>query len=116
MVPTSGLLTLKYKTEPIGTAIVTPLGVNERASHTFGYTTPAQAFVESLGPVHRLRMRLVADVNGGSSGTGWKVLERSFREHPEVAHRIASLEREVTSHRTAPAAAARLLLDLFRKH
>jgi len=42
-------------------------------------------------------------------------LERAFREHPEVAARIDSLEREVAAHEIAPASAARLLLDLFRK-
>jgi len=42
-------------------------------------------------------------------------LDRSFREHPEVAARLASLEREVASRATAPATAARLLLELFRK-
>jgi LAO/AO transport system kinase len=42
-------------------------------------------------------------------------LDRSFREHPEVAARLASLEREVRSRATAPATAARLLLELFRK-
>jgi len=42
-------------------------------------------------------------------------LERGFREHPEVAARLASLEAEVAAHEVAPAAAARLLLELFRK-
>jgi LAO/AO transport system kinase len=42
-------------------------------------------------------------------------LDRGFREHPEVAARLPSLEREVASRETAPATAARLLLELFRK-
>jgi LAO/AO transport system kinase len=42
-------------------------------------------------------------------------LDRGFREHPEVAARIASLEAEVAAREVAPAAAARLLLELFRK-
>ena len=42
-------------------------------------------------------------------------LDRAFREHPEVAARIASLEAEVTACEVAPSTAARLLLELFRK-
>jgi LAO/AO transport system kinase len=42
-------------------------------------------------------------------------LDRAFREHPEVAARIGSLEAEVARREVAPATAARLLLDLFRK-
>jgi len=49
----------------------------------------------------------------------WSLLDeglwRCFREHPEVSARIESLEEEVAARRTAPAAAARLLLELFRK-
>ena len=42
-------------------------------------------------------------------------LDRSFREHPEVRARIASLEAEVERRTVAPARAARLLLELFHK-
>ncbi len=42
-------------------------------------------------------------------------LARAFRDHPEVAARLPSLKEEVTARRIAPASAARLLLDLFRK-
>jgi LAO/AO transport system kinase len=42
-------------------------------------------------------------------------LDRSFREHPEVAARLPSLEAEVAAREIAPATAARLLLELFRK-
>ncbi|HXH28060.1 MAG TPA: methylmalonyl Co-A mutase-associated GTPase MeaB, partial [Candidatus Polarisedimenticolia bacterium] len=41
-------------------------------------------------------------------------LERAFRQHPEVAARIASLEREVEDSKTTPARAARSLLEAFR--
>ncbi len=42
-------------------------------------------------------------------------LQDAFRAHPEVARRLPSLEREVAERRTTPAAAARALLDAFRK-
>jgi LAO/AO transport system kinase len=41
-------------------------------------------------------------------------LDRAFRAHPAVASRIASLEAEVESQKTTPAAAARELLEAFR--
>jgi len=42
-------------------------------------------------------------------------LDRAFREHPEVAARVEGIEREVLARRIAPARAAQLLLELFRK-
>ncbi len=42
-------------------------------------------------------------------------LHRTFREHPAVAARIEALEAAVGNHEVTPAAAARELLDLFRK-
>jgi LAO/AO transport system kinase len=42
-------------------------------------------------------------------------LRDAFRSHPEVARRVPALEREVEASRTTPAAAARLLLECFRK-
>jgi LAO/AO transport system kinase len=42
-------------------------------------------------------------------------LRDAFRSHPEVARRVPALEREVEASRTTPAAAARLLLETFRK-
>jgi len=42
-------------------------------------------------------------------------LDRGFREHPELNARVASLEAEVARREVAPATAARLLLELFRK-
>lgn len=42
-------------------------------------------------------------------------LDRSFREHPEVAARIGEVERDVMERKIAPARAARLLLELFGK-
>jgi hypothetical protein len=40
-------------------------------------------------------------------------LRRAFRNHPEVARQIESLEREVEELRTTPAHAARSLLATF---
>jgi LAO/AO transport system kinase len=49
----------------------------------------------------------------------WALVEEglhdAFRAHAEVARRLPSLEREVTERCTTPAAAARALLDAFRK-
>ena len=49
----------------------------------------------------------------------WSLVEEglrsAFRRHPEVSARIAGLERDVEDQRTTPAAAARELLDAFRK-
>jgi LAO/AO transport system kinase len=42
-------------------------------------------------------------------------LRDAFRTHPEVARRVPGLEREVAASRTTPAAAARALLESFRK-
>jgi LAO/AO transport system kinase len=42
-------------------------------------------------------------------------LREAFRGHPEVASRVPGLERDVEASRTTPAAAARLLLEVFRK-
>jgi LAO/AO transport system kinase len=42
-------------------------------------------------------------------------LRDAFRSHPEVAHRVPGLERDVEASRVTPAAAARLLLETFRK-
>ena len=42
-------------------------------------------------------------------------LERSFRAHPAVRAEIEPLEREVEALKTAPAAAARALLEAFEK-
>jgi LAO/AO transport system kinase len=42
-------------------------------------------------------------------------LSAAFRAHPGVAPRIPALERDVESRKTTPAAAARALLDAFRK-
>ena len=42
-------------------------------------------------------------------------LRDAFRGHPEVADQVPALEREVEASRTTPAAAARLLLETFRK-
>jgi LAO/AO transport system kinase len=42
-------------------------------------------------------------------------LREAFRSHPEVAHRVPGLERDVEASRTTPAAAARLLLESFQK-
>jgi LAO/AO transport system kinase len=48
----------------------------------------------------------------------WSLLEEglraSFRSHPAVAERIEALEREVQNLETTPAAAARVLLEVFR--
>jgi len=41
-------------------------------------------------------------------------LQQAFRRHPEVAGRVAVLERDVEAQRMSPAAAARILLDAFR--
>jgi len=41
-------------------------------------------------------------------------LQQAFRRHPEVASRVAELERDVEAQRMTPAAATRLLLDAFR--
>jgi LAO/AO transport system kinase len=41
-------------------------------------------------------------------------LQRAFREHPEVASRVAGIELDVEAQRMTPAAAARILLDAFR--
>jgi LAO/AO transport system kinase len=41
-------------------------------------------------------------------------LRQAFREHPEVASRVAGLERDVEAQRMTPAAAARILLEVFR--
>ncbi len=49
----------------------------------------------------------------------WKLVEEglqaSFRSHPEVAKRIAECERDVEALKITPAAAARALLESFRK-
>lgn len=49
----------------------------------------------------------------------WSLVEEglfaAFRSHPEVERRIPALEREVESRKTTPAAAARALLDAFRR-
>jgi len=49
----------------------------------------------------------------------WSLVEQglndAFRSHPEVARRAPELEREVEASRTTPAAAARSLLESFRK-
>ncbi|HEY8152494.1 MAG TPA: methylmalonyl Co-A mutase-associated GTPase MeaB [Myxococcota bacterium] len=42
-------------------------------------------------------------------------LRDAFRSHPEVARRAAALERDVEASRATPAAAARVLLEAFRK-
>jgi len=42
-------------------------------------------------------------------------LSHAFRTHPEVASRAPALERDVEASRTTPAAAARILLECFRK-
>lgn len=42
-------------------------------------------------------------------------LQRAFHEHPEVAARVATVEKDVVERRVAPASAARLLLELFHK-
>ena len=42
-------------------------------------------------------------------------LSHAFRTHPEVASRAPALERDVAASRTTPAAAARVLLECFRK-
>jgi LAO/AO transport system kinase len=42
-------------------------------------------------------------------------LREAFRAHPEVASRAPQLEREVEASRITPSAAARLLLESFRK-
>ncbi len=48
----------------------------------------------------------------------WSLLEEglqaSFRSHPAVAERIEALERDVQNLETTPAAAARVLLEVFR--
>ncbi len=49
----------------------------------------------------------------------WRLVEEglldAFRGHPEVARRLAELESEVEALHTTPAAAARTLLERFRK-
>jgi hypothetical protein len=42
-------------------------------------------------------------------------LRESFRAHPAVAGRIEAVERDVEQLKTTPAAAARALLDAFRR-
>jgi LAO/AO transport system kinase len=42
-------------------------------------------------------------------------LNQAFRSHPEVASRAPALERDVEASRVTPAAAARTLLETFRK-
>ncbi len=42
-------------------------------------------------------------------------LERAFREHPRVGARLAELEAEVEAQQLTPSAAARALLEAFRK-
>ena len=49
----------------------------------------------------------------------WSLVDQglgdAFRSHPEVARRAPDLERDVEASRTTPAAAARVLLEAFRK-
>jgi LAO/AO transport system kinase len=49
----------------------------------------------------------------------WSLVEEglfaAFRTHPEVERRIPALERDVESRKTTPAAAARALLEAFRR-
>jgi LAO/AO transport system kinase len=49
----------------------------------------------------------------------WALVEEglfaAFRTHPEVERRIPALERDVESRKTTPAAAARALLEAFRR-
>jgi LAO/AO transport system kinase len=79
-----------------------------------GFWETVLAHREALGASGELQSRRRSQAREWMWALVGEGLQQAFRRHPQVAGRVAELEREVEAQRTTPAAAARLLLEAFR--